>query len=463
MAPHAHPEAAPRPPLEEEREVENLLRAESAHGERQVSLVRALAFTLAVLVNSASDSYQGGIPPIVQRVMPWLAGGMLLVCWGWYLFVRRRGYRPLYARLSATLDALVLADFTFAAVFASIEHGQGTPTVLYTGAAPLSFLAFFALVAAGLRQDPLACLLTGVFAILITGVAMWALRPHVDTGLLARFGNFPAGLLWVVRGVAFTACTVLVALTARRTRELVRRAGRASVAQSRVLQLFGKYVAPEVARGVIDANGEARAEQVEVTVLFTDLRNFTALSERLPPAAVLEVLNAHFQAIVPAVHAHGGTVNKFIGDALMATFGAPLRQEAHAERAVRAALQMLEAMEALNARLRERGLPELGLGIGVATGPVVVGTLGATQRVEYAVIGDTVNTASRLEGLNKELGTQLLLSPGTHAALAGALPTRGLGEVPVKGKARPLPVFTIEGLPARAVSAPVHAATRENP
>ncbi len=171
--------------------------------------------------------------------------------------------------------------------------------------------------------------------------------------------------------------------------------GRASAEQSRVIQLFGKYVAPEVARGVIDANGEARAEMVEVTVLFTDLRNFTALSEKLSPRQVLEVLN-------------------------------------------------------VNVRLRERGLPELEMGIGVATGPVVVGTLGATQRVEYAVIGDTVNTASRLEGLNKELGTRLLLSPGTCDALAGVLPTRGLGEVPVKGKAQPVPVFTIEGLPARA-------------
>jgi adenylate cyclase len=311
-------------------------------------------------------------------------------------------------------------------------------------------------VSAGLRQDPLACVLTGAFSVVITGVSLRVLQPHVDFALLEQLGNIPARMLWVVRGVAFIACTAVVALTARRARELARQVGRTSAAQSRVIQLFGKYVAPEVARGVIDANGEARAEQLEVTVLFTDLRNFTALSEKLSPGAVLEVLNAHYQAIVPAVHAHGGTVNKFIGDAIMATFGAPLRQGDHAERAVRAAIQMLETMEALNARLRERQLPELEMGIGVATGPVVVGTLGATQRVEYAVIGDTVNTASRLEGLNKELGTRLLLSPGTRDAVAAVLPTRGLGEVPVKGKARPVPVFTIEGLPARTASTPVH-------
>jgi class 3 adenylate cyclase len=457
MAPHSAPTEAPhRLQTEEEREIENLLRQESAHGERLVSLVRALTFTLAVALNLAAGSSLSEAPRIIQLVLPWVAGGLLVGCWLWYLFVRRSGYRPRYARISAVLDALVLADFTLMAVLGSIEQGHGVPTALYSGAAPLSFLAFFVLVSAGLRQDPLACVLTGAFAVVISGVSLWALRPHVDTQLLQQLGNMPAGRLWVVRGVAFAACTAVVALTARRARELARQVGRAGAAQSRVIQLFGKYVAPEVARGVIDANGEARAEQLEVTVLFTDLRNFTALSEKLTPGAVLEVLNAHYQAIIPAVHAHGGTVNKFIGDALMATFGAPLRQGDHAERAVRAAIQMLETMEALNARLRERGLPELEMGIGVATGPVVVGTLGATQRVEYAVIGDTVNTASRLEGLNKELGTLLLLSPGTRDALGGVLPTRGLGEVPVKGKARPVPVFTIEGLPSRAVATPVH-------
>jgi class 3 adenylate cyclase len=454
--PLADPEAARRPELEEEREIENLLRQESAHGERLVSLVRALTFTLAAAVNLASGSNLSEAPRIIQLLLPWVASGLLLGCWAWYLFVRRSGYRPLYARISAVLDALVLADFTLVAVLGALEQGQGVPTALYSGAAPLSFLAFFVLVCAGLRQDPLACVLTGAFAVVISGVSLWALRPHVDARLLEQLGNIPAGRLWIVRGVAFAACTAVVALTARRARQLARQVGRASVAQSRVIQLFGKYVAPEIARGVIDANGEARAEQVEVTVLFTDLRNFTALSEKLPPGAVLEVLNAHYQAIVPAVHEQGGTVNKFIGDAIMATFGAPLRQGDHAERAVRAALQMLETMEALNARLRERQLPELEMGIGVATGPVVVGTLGATQRVEYAVIGDTVNTASRLEGLNKELGTRLLLSTGTRDAVAAVLPTRGLGEVPVKGKALPLPVFTIEGLPARALPTPVH-------
>ncbi|KFE63948.1 adenylate/guanylate cyclase domain-containing protein [Hyalangium minutum] len=454
--PHAPTEAVRRPEPEEEREIENLLRQESAHGERLVSLVRALFFSLAVAINSVSNGYPGETPRIVRLLLPWIAGGLMIVCWGWYLFVRRSGYRPLYARLSAVLDALVLADFTLLAVLGAIEQGHGVPTALYAGAAPLAFIAFFALVSAGLRQDPLACVLTGAFSVAITGASLWVLRPYVDTALLEQFANLPAGLLWIVRGVAFIACTAVVAFTARRARELARQVGRASAAQSRVIQLFGKYVAPEVARGVLDANGEARAEQVEVTVLFTDLRNFTALSEKLPPGAVLEVLNAHYQAIVPAVHAHGGTVNKFIGDAIMATFGAPLRQGDHAERAVRAAIQMLGTMEALNARLRERELPELEMGIGVATGPVVVGTLGATQRVEYAVIGDTVNTASRLEGLNKELGTRLLLSPGTRDAVAGVLPTRGLGEVPVKGKARPVPVFTIEGLPVRTVSSPVH-------
>lgn len=157
---------------------------------------------------------------------------------------------------------------------------------------------------------------------------------------------------------------------------------------------------------------------------------------------MLGLLNAHFQAMVPIVHRHGGTVNTFVGDALMATFGAPLAQPDHALRATTVALEMLTATDVLNARLAAAGRHRLQVGIGVATGSVVVGTLGAEERSEYAVIGDTVNTAARLESLNKELGTRLLLSEATARAVGAAFPLRPAGSAKVKGKAEPLNVFT---------------------
>jgi adenylate cyclase len=197
-----------------------------------------------------------------------------------------------------------------------------------------------------------------------------------------------------------------------------------------------------VARAALSS--ESKAETRELTVLFTDLRGFTTLSEQRSPAEVLELLNAHYAAILPVVRAEGGTVNKFIGDAIMATFGAPEPLADHAQRAARAALGMLQAMDQLNARLVSEGKPALHMGVGIATGPAVVGSLGAADRVEYAVIGDTVNMASRLEGLNKDFGTQVLLSATTRAALGPEAPVRSLGEVEVKGKARKVELFALE-------------------
>jgi adenylate cyclase len=257
---------------------------------------------------------------------------------------------------------------------------------------------------------------------------------------LAFFESFP---MWAVRAVVIAFTTGMITLAARNARRMASTTGTAMGKQAQLLQLFGRYVDPAVARGVLSRGGAA--ETREVTVLFTDLRNFTSLSEKMSPEATLEVLNAHYRAIVPAVHQHGGTVNKFIGDAIMATFGAPLAQDDHALRAVRAAEAMLAAMDELNARFRAAGQPQLEMGIGIATGQVVVGSLGDPSRVEYAIIGDTVNTASRLEAMNKELSTRLLMSAATREAAGNALQAqaRSLGEIALRGKAHPVAVYTL--------------------
>jgi adenylate cyclase len=221
---------------------------------------------------------------------------------------------------------------------------------------------------------------------------------------------------------------------------MVERAGSEMAERTRVMHLFGRYVAPEVRDEVV--RGEAVAEVRECTVLFTDLRDFTSLAERVTPRELLDLLNAHFAELIPIVHRHGGTVNKFVGDALMATFGAPIRMGDHAAAAVRAGVEMLKATDAMNERLRAGGRVELMMGVGIATGPVVVGNLGALERQEYAVLGDTVNTAARMESANKETGTRILMSEATAAAVGAAVALKPLGALKVKGKTGPLAVFT---------------------
>jgi adenylate cyclase len=184
--------------------------------------------------------------------------------------------------------------------------------------------------------------------------------------------------------------------------------------------------------------GEAR----EVTLMFTDLANFTTLSEQLSAEQTVEVLTAYFNAMTPIVHATGGTVDKFIGDAVMAFWGAPLDDPQHAEHAVTAAISMQQAMQVLVADLRARGLPPIHMRIGLHTGRVVVGNVGSEQRFSYTAIGDAVNLAARLEGANKAFGTGILLSAATAAQLPSSVALRALDDVVVKGKTEPVRVFT---------------------
>ncbi len=208
--------------------------------------------------------------------------------------------------------------------------------------------------------------------------------------------------------------------------------------------MFAQYVPPAVVERLVAEpellrlGGEVR----ELTVMFTDLANFTTLSEQLSAEQTVELLSGYFDAMTPIVHASGGTVDKFIGDAVMAFWGAPLDDGQHAEHAVRAALAMQQAMQPLVADLQARGLPPLHMRIGLHTGRVVVGNVGSQQRFSYTVIGDAVNLAARLEGANKAFGTGILLSEATAAQLPAHLSLRALDDVVVKGRTEPVRVFT---------------------
>jgi adenylate cyclase len=212
----------------------------------------------------------------------------------------------------------------------------------------------------------------------------------------------------------------------------------------RVRSLFSHYVPPEVVAQLVERpellhlGGEVR----EVTVMFTDLEGFTAISEQLSAEQTVQMLTAYFNAMTPIIHRWHGTVDKYIGDAVMAFWGAPLPDPAHAEHAMRAALEMQRAMEPLQRDLRSRGLPPVAMRIGLHTGPAVVGNIGSSIRFSYTAVGDTVNLAARLEGANKAFGTGVLLSETTAAALPADLALRVLDSVVVKGRSQAVRVFT---------------------
>ncbi|HEV8486088.1 MAG TPA: adenylate/guanylate cyclase domain-containing protein [Blastocatellia bacterium] len=178
-----------------------------------------------------------------------------------------------------------------------------------------------------------------------------------------------------------------------------------------------------------------------VTVLFSDIRGFTTISESLPPETVVRILNEFFSDMTPIVFGHRGLLDKYIGDAVMAIFGAPYATDDSAISAVAAAVAMQRKMLLLNEELKEDGLPQLGMGIGINTGTVTVGYIGSEQRTDYTVIGDTVNAASRLEGEAK--AWQILISGPTLEAIGDAFRVNAVGEMPLKGKTLPVQVYEV--------------------
>ncbi len=192
----------------------------------------------------------------------------------------------------------------------------------------------------------------------------------------------------------------------------------------------------------------------EMTVLFSDIRGFTTFSEQGQPEEIVQQLNEYFSRMVHVLFEHRGTLDKFVGDAVMALFGAPVADPDHAEHAVQAALAMLTELEHLNRVWASQGRPTLAIGVGVNTGEMVAGNIGSDTIMSYTVIGDAVNLGSRLESLNKQYGTSVIVSETTRARLKGRYDIRPLGEVLVKGKTVPVTIFEVARPPAASTRSP---------
>jgi len=212
-----------------------------------------------------------------------------------------------------------------------------------------------------------------------------------------------------------------------------------------VKQVFSRFVAKDVFDQLMADPSRAAlgGERRDMTVLFADIRGFTTFTERGRAEDIVAQLNEYFTRMVAVLFEHRGTVDKFVGDMVMALFGAPLADPDHADHAVEAALGMLRALDDLNRQWAAAGRPRLDIGIGLNTGDMVAGNIGSDTIMSYTVIGDAVNLAARLESLNKEYGTHIIVSDETRSRLKGRYDIQPLGTVTVKGKTAPVAIFEI--------------------
>jgi class 3 adenylate cyclase len=213
-----------------------------------------------------------------------------------------------------------------------------------------------------------------------------------------------------------------------------------------IKKVFGQYVTNEVADAALSSDGPLvlGGDRRTVTVLMADLRSFTPMTEELPPEEVVDALNIFLGTIADCVMKHGGSVDNFIGDAMMAVFGIPVAKPDDSARAVACAVEMQNSMDYVNAEIQNRGLPELSMGIGLSTGEVVAGNIGSEARVKYSVIGKNVNLAARIEGVAS--GGQIFASDSTYKEISSIVQTAGHLNVKLKGLSKPVMIYEITGI-----------------
>ena len=215
--------------------------------------------------------------------------------------------------------------------------------------------------------------------------------------------------------------------------------------KEKIKQAMGKYLSQDIMKNVVSNIDDLKlgGKRAIVTVLFSDIRGFTSMSEKMSAEDVTKILNEYFTEMEPIITKYNGVINKFIGDAVMAIFGEPIQDMNHPANAVRCAYEMLKKVEYLREKWLHEGKPKIEIGIGICTGEVFIGNIGSETRMEYTVIGDTVNLASRIESFNKVYKTNLLVSSSTYSYIADAADVIKINDVKIRGKAQKMDIYEV--------------------
>lgn len=291
-----------------------------------------------------------------------------------------------------------------------------------------------------------AIIIAGILtALLLTRLNAWIVAGASALLILAHFiiaiKRFDAGVLpdmvYTPLSIIMTYGSTLVTLYLHESKQ-----------KKYIHDAFSKYVAPEVVTQLIKNPEKLKlgGERREISIFFSDIRGFTTFSEALTPEKLVHLLNEYLTAMTDIIMEHGGVVDKYIGDAIMAFWGAPIEQEDHALRAAKATIAMNEKLKIMQKKWEKEGYPNVEIGAGINTGPAVIGNMGSQNRFNYTAMGDTINLGSRLEGITKEYGVKTIIAETTKNKLDGTFAIRELDLVRVKGKKEPIRIFELIGM-----------------
>ncbi|MCE9598737.1 MAG: adenylate/guanylate cyclase domain-containing protein [Spirochaetia bacterium] len=347
--------------------------------------------------------------------------------------------------LIATLDALTVAVLPF--LWYAAAGGDAVPRAYFVKSISLVGLSLVVMVANAVALRPLfIVVITVESCITHLGLLWYALsdprsvvgNSWVDTmlGPIVNVGYYVS----IVIQIAVTGA--LLAFIAARARKIIVGA----IQMERLNGHIGRYFSPRVRQELTSAGSEffkPGGKEQEIVVLFSDIRGFTALSERIGPAAVVALLSEYQKLMLDIIFKYGGTLDKFIGDAIFATFGTPEPAADDSDRALACAIEMMQTLDTWNASRRATGGIEIITGTGLHAGPAIVGNIGSEERLEYTVIGDTVNTASRVESATKKLQKRILLTGSVKERLNQAFPLVSVGNVMLRGKTKAIHLYEV--------------------
>ncbi len=396
--------------------------------ERHTERILAGLRLLALLILAIIFWFMGIVESRHAAIVP--LSGLALISLAGLVVAHRRLFRPWILWVFATLEVVLLVHCL---AMLAITTGQPLQLALETPAATVIFVF---LTAAAVRHRPLLVLYTGgLFVILWISILL--LAPYAGMGSWGSVTHTPAlGRLAVV---GLTTYALFVGVTrARRTLT-------ASIIEARLRANLSRYFSPQLVDEIAQIGSAARSFQPQkAAILFADLRGFTSLAEGMAADKVADFLNEYRRRIATPIAQHHGTIDKFIGDGLMAIFGVPQPQADDARNAVQAGSAIVAAIESWSAERVAEGLPALEIGVGIHYGDVIAGVLGDEHRLEYTAIGDTVNTAARIERLTADLRTPLLISADVLAAAPGVERDLRLAALPthlLRGRRQPIQLY----------------------